>query len=89
MKKLLGIIMLVLVIIAVSPLHLGNAYLRTSRFDVITVERGENVWTIAERYVKKSSDVPDMAEAIIEVNSLDSDGSIKSGQHLQIPLIAQ
>lgn len=87
MKKLMGIILLVLVMLAVSPLHLGNAYLRTSRFDTVTVVRGENVWLIAERYAKKADEVPEVAEAIIEVNSLDSEARIREGQQLRIPVI--
>lgn len=83
----MGIVFLVLVLMAVSPLHLGNAYLRTSRFDTVTVVRGENVWTIAERYAKKSDEVPEMAEAIIEVNALDREAHVREGQQLRIPVI--
>ena len=89
MKKLMGIILMVLMIMLASPLHLGNAYLRTSRFDVVKVERGESVWTIAEKYAKDSSEVSEMAVAIIEVNGLDNEGSIKAGQKIRIPIISR
>ena len=89
MRKLIWVVMMVLVMMAFAPLHLGNAYLRTSRFDVIRVERGENVWSISERYVKQHADIPKMAEAIIEVNSLDNEGNIRTGQTLRIPIVVR
>lgn len=89
MKKLTVVVFVMLLICAAAPLKLGNAYLRTSRFDEITVESGDNVWLIAERYTGKKSEVPAMAEAIIEVNGLNSEAAIRAGQTLRIPLVAK
>ena len=74
---------------AVSPLHLGNAFLRSTDFDTVEVARKDSVWTIAARYTAKSEDAKDLAEAIIEVNGLPSDGGLRAGQKLRVPILKE
>ena len=71
----------------VSPLHLGNGYLRSSDFATVQVARRENVWTIASRYTARSEEVGELVEAIIEVNGLPADGSLRAGQSLRVPIL--
>ena len=71
----------------VSPLHLGNGYLRSSDFATVQVARKENVWTIASRYTARSEEVGELVEAIIEVNGLPADGSLRAGQSLRVPIL--
>ena len=71
----------------VSPFHLGNGYLRSSDFATVQVARRENVWTIASRYTARSEEVGELVEAIIEVNGLPADGSLRAGQSLRVPIL--
>ncbi len=71
----------------VSPFHLGNGYLRSSDFATVQVARKENVWTIASRYTARSEEVGELVEAIIEVNGLPADGSLRAGQSLRVPIL--
>ena len=72
-----------------SPLHLGNAFLRSTDFDTVEVARKDSVWTIAARYTAKSEDANELAEAIIEVNGLPSDGGLRAGQKLRVPILKE
>ena len=74
---------------AISPLHLGNAFLRSTDFDTVEVARKDSVWTIAARYTAKSEDAKELAEAIIEVNALSADGGLRAGQMLRVPIIKE
>lgn len=87
MKRIFSVVFIVMAIYTFSPLHLGNAYLRTSRFDTVVVSHGENVWSIAERYTKSSSDTSSLVEAIIDVNGLDNEANIHTGQSIKIPVV--
>ena len=91
-KKKTGRIFVRLLLIAlaaamVSPFHLGNGYLRSSDFATVQVARKENVWTIASRYTARSEEVGELVEAIIEVNGLPADGSLRAGQSLRVPIL--
>lgn len=87
MKKMMGTVLAVIWVIFFSPLHLTNAYLRSSAFDTITVERQETVWQIAERYTEDQKNIRSLVEAIIEVNALSPDGAIRAGQRLRVPVL--
>ena len=72
-----------------SPLRLANAFLRSTDFDTVEGARKDSVWTIAARYTAKSEDAKDLAEAIIEVNGLPSDGGLRAGQKLRVPILKE
>ena len=86
-KRLARLLLMVLVAAMVSPFHLGNGYLRSNDFATVQVARKDNVWTIASRYTAKSEDVDELVEAIIEVNGLPADGSLRAGQSLRVPIL--
>ena len=71
------------------PFHLDNAYLRSDKFDTITVARHESVWDIAGRYTVDGKQVKKLTEAIIEVNGLPADGAVRKGQKLRVPVIVK
>ena len=52
------------------PFNLDNAYLRSDRFDTVTVSRNESVWDIAGRYTVDGKQAKKLTAAIIEVNGL-------------------
>ena len=87
MKKMMGTVLAVIWVIFFSPLHLTNAYLRSSDFDTVTVERQETVWQIAGRYTADEKNIRSLVEAIIEVNALSPDGAIRAGQRLRVPVL--
>ena len=87
MKIFAGFI-LVVVLIASMPLHLTNAYLRTSNFDKVVVRQGDNVWSIAEKYASEHKEVRELAAAIHEVNALNREGRVVPGQVLKVPVLA-
>ena len=89
MKKLAVVALVGVLLTLAAPFHLGNAYLRSSDFAVVTVNRNESVWTIAERYTRNAAQSQVLMEAIIEVNGLAPDGSVRAGQKLRIPLLEQ
>ena len=70
-----------------APLRLGNAYLRSGDFDIVRVKRHECVWEIASRYTTNMRDARALVEAIIEVNGLTSDGVLRAGQNLRVPVL--
>lgn len=74
---------------ALSPLHLGNDFLRSSDFDTVEVGRKDSVCAIAARYTEKTEDAKELAEAIIEVNGLSADGALRVGQRLRIPVLKE
>lgn len=86
-KVLAKAFLIALVAAMVSPFHLGNGYLRSSDFATVQVVRKDDVRTIASRYTARSEDVDEMVEAIIEVNGLPADGSLRVGQRLSVPIL--
>ena len=86
-KLLARVLLIALVAAMVSPFHLGNGYLRSSDFATVQVARKENVRMIAARYTDRAEDVDELVEAIIEVNGLPADGSLRMGQSLRVPIL--
>lgn len=90
-KKTTSLLVRVLLVAAIAamvlPFRLGNGYLRSGDFATVQVTRKEDVWTIASRYAAQSEDVRELVEAIIEVNGLPADGSLRAGQSLRVPIL--
>ncbi len=86
MKICAGIFFMVF-FMAMAPLHLSNAYLRSSDFETVTVHQNENVWSIAQRYTSDNEHTTSLMEAIVEINGLETDGSVRVGQELKIPVL--
>ena len=89
MKRLTGIILFVGFLVAMAPLHLSNAYLRSVDFETITVGQNESVWSIAARYTTDAQQADSLREAIVEVNGLDGEAAIRYGQTLRVPVLAR
>ena len=83
------VLLMLVAMAAVSPLHLGNDFLRSSDFDMVEVGRKDSVGAIAARYTAKAEDARELAEAIIEVNGLSADGALRVGQRLRIPVLRE
>ena len=89
MKKWMMIAAAALYLIMFPPFHLNNAYLCSDTFDTVTVSRHESVWDIAGRYTVNGNQARKLTEAIIEVNDLSSDGAVRSGQKLRVPVLVK
>lgn len=87
MNKTIWAVLAVVWVVFFSPFHLTNAYLRSSTFDTVTVERRDTVWQIAGRYTEDEGNIRALVEAIIEVNALSPDGAIRVGQRLRVPVL--
>ena len=58
---------------------------RIRTYDVVTVQSGDTLWSIAERHTESGQDVRKMIYTIKALNDLDSTGEIAAGQELMIP----
>ena len=72
-------------LVAVPALSQSTLYAASpERFRTATVARGENLWTIADRYTADGENVQATVDTIISVNGLKS-ATIIAGQRLKIP----
>lgn len=72
----------VIAIPAVSQSRLFAA--SPEHFKVVTIHRGENLWTIADRYTADGQNVQETIDTIMAVNGLTS-ATVVPGEHLKIP----
>lgn len=87
-KQGIWLLAAVMILIAVSPLHLTNEYLRSNTFDRVEIQQGEDIQSVARRYTRDETRVRELQQAIIDVNDLNPDGSgLRQGQELLIPLL--
>ncbi|EAX48741.1 Peptidoglycan-binding LysM [Thermosinus carboxydivorans Nor1] len=63
-----------------------NAFLLSSSYQIITVNNGDTLWSIASNYVTDQDDIRDLIIAIKHTNNLDNGVVIHPGQQLKIPL---
>jgi len=84
--RLLIIITLIMVLWSVTSLASSNAFLNTNTYQVVYVQAGESVWTIAARYVTDKDDIRNLVMAMREVNHLNNNAQIYPGQELKIPV---
>lgn len=54
-------------------------------YSTVTVESGDTVWTIAEKYTGKNQDIRDTVQTILDLNGMKSSGDLQAGQTLQVP----
>ena len=57
-----------------------------SSYQIITVNNGDTLWSIASNYVTDQDDIRDLIIAIKHTNNLDNGVVIHPGQQLKIPL---
>ncbi|MBO4982118.1 MAG: LysM peptidoglycan-binding domain-containing protein [Lachnospiraceae bacterium] len=53
----------------------------------ITVQSGENLWNIADRYIdyEQYKDKNEYIAEVVHINHLDEDASVRVGQHITVP----
>ncbi len=72
-------------LIAIPALSQSRLYAAApEHFKTTTVVRGENLWTIADRYTASGENVQETIDSIKSVNGLTS-STVIPGQHLKIP----
>lgn len=64
----------------------SNAYLHTTLYEVVIVERGDDVWNIAKKYVSDKEDIREFISVINKINNLDKSSRVSPGQKLRIPI---
>ena len=85
MKKLFVIMLIAFA--ALGPLHLNNAYLRSSSFDTVTIRQGESLHTLADKYTVNAGDKEKLVEAICDINNIPADSVLQTGRRLQVPVL--
>ena len=88
-KAFLLLFFVTVMVLAISPLHLTNQYLRSSDFDVVVAAADESAAAIAARYTVDAEQAGSLCEAIIDVNGLAPDGALREGQSLRVPVLAR
>lgn len=86
MEKLIAAVLIV--IAALTSMHLDNNYLRADTFTTLTVQQGESLHDLAGRYTINENDKAQLIEAICEINGLHAEAELKAGRRLQIPVLA-
>jgi nucleoid-associated protein YgaU len=72
-------------LIAIPALSSSRLYAATpERFTTVTVQRGESLWSVAERYTADGANVQDTIDQISAANHLTRP-TIEAGQKLSIP----
>ena len=72
-------------VVAIPTLSSSRLYAAPpSRYAVVTVHRGDNLWSIAERVTPRGENVQDTVDTIAAANHID-DGDITPGQRIRIP----
>jgi LysM repeat protein len=72
-------------IVAIPALSQSRLYAAAPQHvSVITVARGENLWSIADRYTQDGGSVQDTIDTIMSANHLAS-ATIHPGERLKIP----
>lgn len=56
-----------------------------AQYETVIVSEGDTLWTIAERYWDKSSDLRQLIYEISKINNIES-GQIFVGQEISIPI---
>jgi len=72
-------------VVAIPTLSSSRLYAAPpSRYAVVTVHKGESLWSIAERVTQRGDSVQDTVDTIAEANHIDG-GSLYPGERLRIP----
>jgi nucleoid-associated protein YgaU len=72
-------------VVAIPTLSSSRLYAAPpSRYSVVTVHRGDDLWTIAERVTPRGESVQDTVDTIAAANHIDG-GDLSPGQRIRIP----
>ncbi|GAC1308461.1 MAG: hypothetical protein NVS2B3_07930 [Vulcanimicrobiaceae bacterium] len=72
-------------LLAIPALSQMQLYAATSEhFHSVTVARGDNLWSIADRYTAPEGNVQETVDRIKATNNLSS-GTLAPGQRLRVP----
>lgn len=80
---------LFLFVMAFTPLHITNEYLYSSEFITVIPQKSVTAGDVARRYTNDEKKTEKLQEAIIAVNDLKPDGSIREGQHVRVPVLTK
>lgn len=69
------------------PFQTSNAYLYTEAYEYVTVQKGDNIWSIAKGYADDKNDIRELIAAIHEINHIKKSGDIYPGQVIKVPVL--
>ncbi len=75
----------------VTSANTGEDGMRFKYYTNITVQSGENLWDIADRYIDYGhyESKSDYLEEVIHINHLDEEAAVKAGQHIVVPYYSE
>ena len=86
MKKFVCYAAILIVALIIGLHECASQEVKPMRFTVVTVARGDTVWSIAAKHSTQSQDVRDVIAVIQQVNNLNRSVDIYPGQTLRVPI---
>lgn len=71
----------------VTPFQTSDAYLQATKYDVVTIKAGDDLWSLADKYINDQHDIRQYLAAIYRVNGLQEKDALYPGQKLKFPII--
>ena len=86
MRKIILVVSLVLTILAITPLAISRAFVDNTTYETVYVKPGDTVWQIAAKYTTDRDDIRELIYEIRQINKLDNNAKVYSGQTLKVPV---
>ncbi|WP_371370986.1 LysM peptidoglycan-binding domain-containing protein [Sporomusa aerivorans] len=86
MRKIILVVSLVLTILAITPLAISRAFVDNTTYETVYVKPGDTVWQIAAKYTTDKDDIRELIYEIRQINKLDNNAKVYSGQILKVPV---
>ena len=82
----LGILALAALLLLNGLLSIGTVSAESyDTYQVVKVESGDTLWTIADRYASKNTDLRRSVDRIMHVNGIEQADDLRAGQEILVP----
>ena len=72
--------------LAAVPFHTSDAY-QPAEYEIVTVRAGDDLWSLADKYINDSHDIRQYLAVVYKVNNLQKNDNVYPGQKLKFPLL--
>lgn len=80
------IFILVVALCIFIPMQISRAFVESSQIEIVSVKRGDTIWSIAAKYSADDEDIRMKIMKIRRLNKLAKDLNIYPGQVLKVPV---